>query len=74
MYTATITGLGQSDKWFWDTEPKTVIAMLDEKKKIDLENWRLMAHLNQGGQVETDAGELEGVDAPAGDIAWMFGG
>lgn len=41
--TATITELGMSEEWFWKTEPRVVVNMINEKKKIDLGKTKLLA-------------------------------
>lgn len=33
--TATITELGMSEDWFWNTEPRVVVNMLNEKQELD---------------------------------------
>lgn len=40
--------------------------MLDEKKRIDMEKWKLQGYLNQGGQIEDDEKEkgIPGIDFP----------
>lgn len=30
-----------SEQWFWSNEPKKVIAMIDQKKEIDIEKLKL---------------------------------
>lgn len=32
-----------SEEWFWNTEPKIIIALINEKKKIDLEKIKIQA-------------------------------
>jgi len=49
--------------------------MLDAKKKIDLENWKLAAILNRGGDVTMGEEKLPGRDYPAGEeILGALGG
>jgi hypothetical protein len=80
LFTATLTELGRTEKWFWKATPKKIIAMLDEKKRIDIMNWKIQAALINGATIELD-GEKEkemipGLDCPAGEGAtdWMTGG
>jgi hypothetical protein len=50
--------------------------MLDEKKKINVQNWRLQGVLNNGGEVsfEDEAEPIPGIDAPyTGDTGFLGG-
>jgi hypothetical protein len=49
--------------------------MLDEKKKIDLMNWKYQACLNNGGDINFEEEELPGIDKPANvaDMGFMGG-
>ncbi len=40
MLTSTITELGKDEDWFWNTEPKLVINLINEKKRIDREKMK----------------------------------
>lgn len=33
--TETIIGLGKSEEWFWSSEPRIVINLIDEKNRIE---------------------------------------
>lgn len=66
LFTASQTELGKSEKWFWKATPRKIVAMLNEKKRIDLEKWKVQGYLNQGGQIEDDENEkgVPGIDFP----------
>jgi hypothetical protein len=36
----TLTGLRQSEEWFWKTEPRVVIALIDAHNKIERERMK----------------------------------
>lgn len=38
--TASITELGKDESWFWNTEPRIVISLIDKKKEMDLEKMK----------------------------------
>ncbi len=63
-----------TEDWFWDVTPRVLITMLDEKKKIDIANWKIQACLNNGGEVNYKE-EIQGIDKPANisDMAFMGG-
>lgn len=51
------TELRLTDAEFWNMAPRTLMAMIDEKKKIDEYGWKVLAFLNQGGQLPEDPDE-----------------
>ena len=70
--TAAIVDLGQSEEWFWNVTPRVMMAMLDEKRKMDVAKDRLLVHILCGGEVEEDEQPgkpkgIPGVDFPATD-------
>jgi hypothetical protein len=64
-----------TEEWFWDVTPRVLITMLDEKKKIDISNWKIFACLNNGGEITLGEEEIQGIDKPANvaDMAFMGG-
>ena len=47
--------------------------MLDEKKKMDLHGYRILAHLARGGEIESNEPELvPGRDIPAGSMVGLL--
>lgn len=40
LLTATITELNKDEDWFWNTEPKLVVHLINEKKRIDIEKMK----------------------------------
>lgn len=38
--TSSITELGKDESWFWNTEPRIVIALIDKKKEMDIEKMK----------------------------------
>jgi len=69
-----------TERWFWRTTPRKLVAMLDEKKRIDINNWKLQSHIMNGGDIDTGRTEskkekLAGIDYPANveDMAFMGG-
>lgn len=71
--TATITKLGMSEEWFWNSLPRVVIAMIDEKKRIDLEEIKTQAYYiasfvwgNNPDELEENK-EVAGIDKPVSE-------
>jgi hypothetical protein len=54
LFTAAQTELGKSEEWFWNVTPRKLIAMLDEKKKMELIKIKTLAYLINGGTLEDD--------------------
>lgn len=46
--------------------------MLDEKKRIDIANWRIQGCLNQGGEVTFKNEDVSGIDKPVDIEALSF--
>lgn len=40
LLTASITELGKDESWFWNSEPRIVFYLVEEKKKMDLEKMK----------------------------------
>lgn len=57
-----------SEDWFWKTEPKKVIAMLDEKRNIDKEKSKLNAYyvacMMVGKNPDEEDNGTAGIDYP----------
>ena len=69
--------MGKSEEWFWNSLPKTFIAILDERKSIDRERLKTLAvyvgcvfsgqkfdSLEENHEIE-----LEGIDKPISENA-----
>lgn len=64
--------MGKSEEWFWNSIPKTFVAILDERKSIDRERLKTLAVYVGcvfSGQKfdsleENQEIELEGIDKP----------
>lgn len=69
--------MGKSEEWFWNSIPKTFIAILDERKSIDRERLKTLAvyvgcvfsgqefdSLEENHEIE-----LEGIDKPISENA-----
>lgn len=71
--TASITELGKDEAWFWDSEPRLVFYLVEEKKKIDLEKMKTQgAYIamcvwgkNPNSLEQEESGEIAGIDKPA---------
>lgn len=69
--------MGKSEEWFWNSLPKTFIAILDERKSIDRERLKTLAVYVGcvfSGQKfdsleENRETELEGIDKPISENA-----
>ena len=69
--------MGKSEEWFWNSLPKTFIAILDERKSIDRERLKTLAVYVGcvfSGQKfdsleENQEIELEGIDKPISENA-----
>lgn len=57
-----------SEKWFWSTEPKLVITMIEEKKKIDIEKMKLQAAYTGVCVWGKNPNELDGTLASAAAV------
>lgn len=61
--------MGLSEEWFWNSEPKKVITMLNEKAKLDKEKAKLNAYYIASFVMGVDPDEeetgLAGIDRPA---------
>lgn len=72
LLTETVTSLRQSEQWFWENEPRKVIAMIDQKKKNEIELLKaqsvFIAHCVWGGDPDKLTGEkdkkIAGIDTP----------
>ena len=53
-----------TEKWFWSTEPKIVVTMIEEKKKIDIEKMKLQAAYTGICVWGKNPNELAGSEAP----------
>lgn len=74
LFTAVQTELGKTEEWFWATEPRIIITMLDEKKKIDAVGFMKLATAVWGGNIyDEDDGEIPGIDKPveASSVDWL---
>lgn len=40
LLTSAIVDLGKDESWFWSTEPRIVISLINEKKKMDIEKMK----------------------------------
>ena len=69
--------MGKSEEWFWNSLPKTFIAILDERKSMDRERLKTLAvyvgcvfsgqkfdSLEENPEIE-----LEGIDKPISENA-----
>lgn len=69
--------MGKSEEWFWNSIPKTFVAILDERKSIDRERLKTLAVYVGcvfSGQKfdsleENQEIELEGIDKPISENA-----
>lgn len=71
MLTASITELGKDEDWFWNSEPRLVFYLVEQKKKIDLEKMKaqgayiaLCVWGKNPDEFDNDGGEVLGVDKP----------
>ena len=60
--------LGQSEEWFWKQTPRKFIALLNQKKRIDIEKMKTQAALIWGADIDDPIEKskgVPGVDRPA---------
>jgi len=70
LLTAAVVELGRSEEWFWDTTPRVMTAMMEEKRKLDIARDRMLVHILCGGKIddvddEPSRAGIPGVDYPA---------
>lgn len=69
--------MGKSEEWFWNSLPKTFIAILDERQSIERERLKTLAVyvgcVFSGQKFDSLEGnheiELEGIDKPISENA-----
>lgn len=72
MFTSAIVELGQSEEWFWNCEPRILIALIDEYKEIKKEDMKaqgIYTSLCVWGKDPSEADgskkkEIYGIDKP----------
>lgn len=69
--TASITELGKDETWFWNSEPRVVINLINEKQKIDLEKIKAQSAYiaccvwgKDPDEVNGNKKEILGIDKP----------
>jgi len=75
LFTASQTELGKDEEWFWDSTPKKIVTMIEEKKKINIENHKALAFVIMGGDIDNARKNpvgTPGIDYPAGNADMPF--
>lgn len=62
----SITLLGMSEEWFWNSEPRIVINLINEKKKIEKVNQKNLAAYISCCVWGKDPNEIDGTNTEEG--------
>lgn len=60
--TESIVGLGKSEEWFWDSEPRIVINLINQYKEIEKERMKTQSMYIACCVWGKNPSELEGED------------
>lgn len=71
LFTSAVVELGKDEDWFWNTEPRILISILDEYREIKKENMKAQgAYISccvwgkDPDELEGKPKEIAGIDKP----------
>lgn len=69
--TSSIVELGKDESWFWNTEPRIVINLINKKKEIDIEKMKTQSVYiaccvwgKNPDDITNEEKEIPGIDKP----------